>query len=53
MNIVARSMHSIHLRGFPRDLTFLVERMAPLEYAIAFVRAIKYHLGLPSEENSA
>ena len=52
MNIVARSMHSIHLRGFPRDLTCLVERMAPLEYAIAFVRAIEHYLG-HSEESSA
>jgi len=52
VNIVARSMHSMHLRGFPRDLTFLVEQMAPLEYAIAFVRAIEYYLG-PSEESGA
>ena len=52
MNIAARSMHSIHLRGFPRDLTCLVEQMAPLEYAIAFMRAIEYYLG-PSEESSA
>jgi hypothetical protein len=52
VNIVARSMHSMHLRGFPRDLTFLAEQMAPLEYAIAFVRAIEYCLG-PSEESGA
>jgi hypothetical protein len=42
----------MHLTGFPRDLTFLVEQMAPLEHAIAFVRAIEYYLG-PSEESSA
>ena len=52
MNIVARSMHSTHLRGLPRDLTFLVEQMAPLENATAFVRTIEYYLG-PSEESSA
>jgi hypothetical protein len=45
-------MRSMRLRGFPRDLRLLVERMTPQEHAMALVRAIEYRLG-PAEESSA
>jgi hypothetical protein len=45
-------MISMHLRGFPGDLKFLVEQMTLQEHGLALVRAIEYRLG-PAEESSA